>query len=558
MNRSFEIITSLQYSLKAATAQVEAFQSGKKYQDMQKAHEEEMRKLSMRIEHLEKELEKVHRETVTVRNQWFEVFEDLEKEHAKELAQAVKKMGKLEKRALHAEGKLDKAEEKITLQRRQIYTLETELEEEKGKNLQLRAQLNRDYENSSFPSSRGSRRKRIPNSREKTGRRPGGQPGHPGHVPKKQETNTAPVILLPPQEVLEDPDFKRTGKTIIKQLVSLRIVVEVCEYHADVYYNSKTGERVHGEFPPGVVNEVNYDGSIKAFLFLLSSDCCVSIDKSRKLLSDLTGGKLKISKGMVSGLSREFAGKTARERKRLFAAMLKSPVMHIDCTNAKVNGKGAYVYVCAAPGKETLYFARKKKGHEGVKGTAAEEYQGILIQDHESTFYHYGSDHQECLAHVLRYLKGSMENEPERTWNKRMHTLVREMVHYRNSLSQEEESDEKRVREFEKEYREILSKAKEEYEYIPASDYYKEGYNLYLRMEKYMSNHLLFLHDRRVPATNNEAERLLRKYKRKQQQAVSFRSFESIEHLCECMSMLVMMRQEEKANLFVQVSEIFG
>lgn len=37
MNRSFEIITSLQYSRKAATAQAEAFQSGKKYQDMQKA-----------------------------------------------------------------------------------------------------------------------------------------------------------------------------------------------------------------------------------------------------------------------------------------------------------------------------------------------------------------------------------------------------------------------------------------------------------------------------------------------------------------------------------------
>ena len=32
-------------------------------------------------------------------------------------------------------------------------------------------------------------------------------------------------------------------------------------------------------------------------------------------------------------------------------------------------------------------------------------------------------------------------------------------------------------------------------------------------------NHLLFLHDFRVPATNNEAERLLRNYKLKQAQA---------------------------------------
>lgn len=62
MNHSFDIITSLQYSLKTATTQVEAVNS-EKYLAMQKAHEEEIGKLSMRIRHLEKELEKAHRET---------------------------------------------------------------------------------------------------------------------------------------------------------------------------------------------------------------------------------------------------------------------------------------------------------------------------------------------------------------------------------------------------------------------------------------------------------------------------------------------------------------
>lgn len=46
-----------------------------------------------------------------------------------------------------------------------------------------------------------------------------------------------------------------------------------------------------------------------------------------------------------------------------------------------------------------MYFSRPKKGHEGIKGTVTEEYQGILVHDHESTFYKYGSNHQECLAH---------------------------------------------------------------------------------------------------------------------------------------------------------------
>ena len=138
-----------------------------------------------------------------------------------------------------------------------------------------------------------------------------------------------------------------------------------------------------------------------------------------------------------------------------------------------------------------------------------------------------------------------------------MRSLVQEMIHYRNGLSSETEPDTVKVSEFEDRYREILQKAKEEYEYIPPNEYYKDGYNLYLRMEEYMSEHLLFLHDHRVPTTNNEAERLLRSYKRKQQQAVSFRSQDSIDYLCQCMSMLVMMRKKEKCNIFDRVSQIF-
>lgn len=341
-------------------------------------------------------------------------------------------------------------------------------------------------------------------------------------------------------------------------MIGIRLILDVTEYHADVYYNSKTGEHVHAAFPDGAVNDINYDGSIKAFLFLLNNDCCTSIDKSRKFLSDLTDGKLNISKGMINKLSQEFSKKTEEEQKRMFADMLFSPVMHTDCTNAKVNGKSAYVFVCATPDGKVLYFAREKKGHAGVKGTPAEDYQGILVHDHEKTFYHYGSDHQECLAHVQRYLKDSIQNETEKTWSQLMRPLIQEMIHYRNSLAAGADTEPATVSEFEKKYIEILQKAKEEYEYIPASAYYKDGYNLYLRMDQYMENHLLFLHDTRVPTTNNEAERLLRSYKRKQQQAVSFRSQDSIDYLCRCMSMLVMMRQNDERNIFQKVSQIFG
>ena len=558
MNSSFGYITSLQYRLKAASTELEAFKSGKKYQDMENHYQKTVQALRRRIKELEKELAQFHRDMAAARENWFEIFEELEKEFNRKLSAANKKAQQMEKRALKAEAERDEALDKVTDQRHKIYEAETQLEEEKGKNLKLRAQLNRDYENSSLTSAQTIRRKKICNSREKTGKKPGGQPGHKGHSRKKQVPTGEPILLSPPQEVLENPDFKKTSKTIVKQLVNIRLVLEVTEYHADVYYNPKTGERIHAQFPAGVVNEVNYGGSIKAFLFLLNNDCCTSIDKSRRFLSDLTDSKLNISKGMVSKLCREFAEKTEAERKKVFAGLLSAPVMHTDLTTAKINGKSAYVCVCASPDGQTLYFVCEKKGHDSVKETPVEDYQGILVHDHDVTYYSYGSDHQECLAHILRYLKDSIQNEPDRTWNKEMRSLVQEMIHYRKGLEDSEECSPEKIAEFEDRYRAILQKAKEEYEYIPANDYYKDGYNLYIRMEQYMANHLLFLHDHRVPATNNEAERLLRSYKRKQQQAVTFRSVESTEQLCQCMSMLVMMRREENTNLFDRVSQIFG
>lgn len=557
MNRSFEYVSVLEYRLKAANDRIKAFESGERYTQQQAKHHQILRAQELQIKKLVAELTQAHRDIITIRNQWFEVFEDFQKTSDKKEATFIKEIQLLHEKLIKAEGQRDAALDKVTELRKELYEVKIELEDEKGKNIKLIAQINRDYENSSLSSSKSIKNKKIINSREKTGRKPGGQPGHNGHCRKKQVPTSAPILLPPPQEVLEDPDFKKTSKTIIKQHISLRVELDVVEYHADVYYNSKTGERIHAEFPAGIINDVNYDGSIKAFLFLLNNDCCTSIDKSRTFLSELTGGKLNISKGMINKLSKEFALKSKAERKELMADMMLSPVMHTDCTNAKVNGQSAQIFVCATTDGKAMYYAREKKGHEGVKGTLVEEYQGILVHDHDKTFYQYGSDHQECLAHILRYLKASIENEAERKWNKKMFTLLQEMIHYRNHLPTDEFPDIAKISEYEERYKEVIEAAKEEYEDIPPNDYYRDGYNLYLRLDKYMSNHLLFLRDHRVPTTNNEAERLLRKYKRKQQQAMSFRSHDSIEALSECMSMLVWMRQREEKNVFDTISQTF-
>ena len=556
MRISFERVTTLQYELKAAQRQLASFKSGQKFVTMKKEHEQECRRLERQIKSLQEELHRLHQEQLYARQQWFESTDDMQAEYERQIRTLQAENARLYERSIKAEAQRDAAYDKITEMRREKYQLAAELEEEKGKNQKLIAQISKDFENSSLPSSAQSiRKKKIPNNREATGRKPGGQPGHSGHGRKKQ-TPTRIVLLQPSQEILDDPDFRKTNRTLTKQLVNVEVCLNVMEYQADTYRNSRTGELYHAQFPDGVVDEVNYGSSVRAFLFLLNNDCCVSIDKCRDFLKNLTGGKLDISKGMISKLSQEFAEKSEPLRKSAASELFLYPVMHTDCTNARVNGQNAYVFVCAAPDGPALYYAREVKGHAGVAGTLIEDYQGILIHDHEKTFYRYGTAHQECLAHVLRYLKGSMENEPERTWNKDMHALLQEMIHYVNGLESGAGRDPEKLPEYETRYDQILEKALAEYADVPCSDYYRDGFNLATRLKGYRDSHLLFLHDSRVPATNNLAERLLRNIKRKQNQAVSLRSNKSLEFLCDSMSVLFLMRQED-GNLYEKVSAVF-
>ena len=80
------------------------------------------------------------------------------------------------------------------------------------KNLKLRAQTNLDYTNFSISSSKTFRKETITNSREKTSRKPGGQPDHKGLFRKEQEL-TRPAVLLPlPETVLRDNSFLKDIK----------------------------------------------------------------------------------------------------------------------------------------------------------------------------------------------------------------------------------------------------------------------------------------------------------------------------------------------------------
>lgn len=170
------------------------------------------------------------------------------------------------------------------------------------------------------------------------------------------------------------------------------------------------------------------------------------------------------------------------------------------------------------------------------------------------TFYNYGGDHQECLAHIQRYLQDAIDNEPDLIWHKQMKSLFSEIIH---EARQDSCFSPDRILQIEKEYDTIVQTAREEYKKHPPNKYFPDGFNLLERIAAYKKNHLLFLSHPEIEYTNNRAERGLRKFKRKLKQAITFRCNHSIEDLCNCLS-IIETRRQQGSNLFLTTQEAFS
>jgi hypothetical protein len=233
---------------------------------------------------------------------------------------------------------------------------------------------------------------------------------------------------------LNDPDYHPTGRIIRKQLIKVCVNTEVIEYWTYEFRNSVTGQREHADFPPGYVDDVNYDGTVKAFAYLLNNDLYTSIDKTRVFLRDISKRKIDISTGFICNLSKQFSECTQEERDRIFKELMTEEVLHADFTFGRTGGKQSAVIITTGNGK-VLYQGRTKKGDEGVKGSPVEYYSGTLVSDHEAALIKHGERHQECLGHVKRYAKAEAENEPENTWGTKLDAWISDSVgSYRRGL----------------------------------------------------------------------------------------------------------------------------
>ena len=382
------------------------------------------------------------------------------------------------------------------------------------------------------PSSDGLKKKprRVSSLREQSGRKTGGQKGHPGETLRRTGTPDAivdhfPLTCLGCGEALTGTMAMGHTTRQVFDLPEPQPLI-VTEHRAHECRCAHCGAGTRAAFPEGVSAPVQYGARIAAFVIYLSHYQLLPEKRLAELMADLFGVRLVTATiaGMSQACATRFRGFAAAARDHVVAA----PVKHLDETGFRIGGKTQWLHI-ASTILLTFYRVSPKRG------SLPENVTGIVVHDHWKPYYTLKNVlHALCNAHHLRELQALIEIEKE-DWAREMRRLLRRACHAAN-LARERgvPLPPRLIALFERRYDAILTRGFTFHEAQPALSRAtgkrrgrqprRTGHNLLSRLSIRKQDVLRFLSDPAVPFTNNLAERDARMMKVRQKISGGFRS----------------------------------
>jgi transposase len=300
-----------------------------------------------------------------------------------------------------------------------LAALESLVESLRAENAELRRRLGMDSRNSSKPPSTDSPfSKPAPKSlRRGSGRKPGGQPGHPGST-LRQVDDPDEVITYDPVQCGGCGE-SLAGKPILgltrRQCFDIpEVAVRVTE-HRLVERECPCGLSTRGEAPATVAQPVQYGPRICAIIVYLYVGQFLSKKRTAQALAELFG--TPVSEGTVAAVTQRAAdgltGFCDLVRDRIAAA----PVAHFDETGLRVQGKLRWVH-SASTGNYSLITVHDKRGTDAMDAAGVlPAFTGVAVHDAWAPYDTYtAATHALCNAHVLRELQAVRDAGPAGDW----------------------------------------------------------------------------------------------------------------------------------------------
>lgn len=425
--------------------------------------------------------------------------------------------------------------------------LEKQIQEKNDYIVKLRGQLQKNSSNSSKPSSTDGLKKVIHSSREKTGKKQGGQKGHKYHASRLVEKPDEIVKLKKPRRCECGGKIEYDKEKIKRQLIELITKYQTTEYQGQIGRCKKCG-RIHTpKFPEGINNRVQYGNSVKGLSLILSEYGNVPVDKIQEILGILTNTEGPCS-GSIMDWKKSSYEKMKPIREDIKEEMLKEPIINNDETPYNLNGKQKYAIGAFTEKLSAIECngGREKEAFE--KMNIYPRYAGTIMGDHYAVNESFQGGKAYCNAHTIRTAKGVLDVRKD--------SKAKEYIEYIYTIKKEvEESPQnklstKRYEEVEKEYTKILKKWKEEFNKFMEGkkpEYHDEERKLINLLLEHVEGHLLFAKEEHVMFTNNQAEIGLRPVKSKMKVIGGFRNQIYSDGYC-CALSIIQTAQKQKLN----------
>jgi len=385
------------------------------------------------------------------------------------------------------------------------------------------------------PSSDGLKKtpRRTMSVRQSSGKKSGGQPGHPGETLRQVAEPDVTVDHYPNQcEGCGSPLSQETATGYqARQVFDLPEPqpLEVTEHRAHSCRCAQCGTSTRAAFPEGVTAPVQYGARIGAFVVYLLQYQLIPEDRLVELMADLFG--IKLAAATIARMSTLCAQRFQGFVMVICQAVKTAAVKHLDETGFRIGKATQWLHVAVT---QWLTFYRVSP----KRGSLLEGLTGICVHDHWKPYYTLkGVIHALCNAHHLRELKALVEFDKER-WAMRMQRLLRRACHATNlARARDEALPPSLVERFQRRYDAIVADGLAFHEAQPplpakttasgtrrGRQKRRTGHNLLLRLQTRRDDVLRFLTDPRVPFTNNLAEQAARMMKLRQKISGGFRS----------------------------------
>ena len=405
---------------------------------------------------------------------------------------------------------------------------------------ELRGRLGQNSRNSSKPPSSDGYGKPAPKSlRRPSGRKPGGQPGHPGRYLKQVE-HPDEVIVHVPERCFAcggDLDGAEVLSEEVRQVFDLpAVALHVAEHHAQ-RRRCRCGATSAAPFPQGLSAPAQYGPGLRALAIYLICFQHLPYQRAARLLADWLG--TPVSTGTLQAIV-ERGGEDLEEFEVLIRdRLIGSAVTHFDETGARAEGALRWVH-SASTGRLTLYRLHERRGEEGIDHLGVlRPFKGVAVHDGWATYRNYeDATHALCNVHHLRELVGAIERDPEtQTWAKEMDSLLREIKGAvdRARAAGATALDARVLEAFEKRYEQVIAHGCAQNP-PPTKRTGRRGpigrsktANLHRRLDQHREEVLRFAHDFGVPFDNNQAERDLRMIKLQQKISGCWRTISGAE-----------------------------